>query len=328
MKRRDFITLLGGAAAWPFAAWAQQPAIPVIGVLNLGAPEGATNFITAFREELNESGFVEGHNVAVEYRFARYNINRLPEFAADFARRQVAVIVAIGHAEAFAAKAATTTIPIVFSTGGNPVQSGLVASLNRPGANITGFTNLTQELAPKKLGLLHELLPGAKRFAMLINPTTPNTELLTMEARTAAAALGLPIDILTASDIEGIDAVFAGLAQSRPDALMVTGSNIFNNRRVQVVALATHLRLPTIFSFRADAQEGGLMSYGLTTGELRNIIHQIALYTARILRGEKAGDLPVMQATKFVFVINLRTAKAFGISVPPSLLAIADEVIE
>jgi putative ABC transport system substrate-binding protein len=252
MKRREFITLLGGAAVapflWPFAAWAQQAAIPVIGILSLGAlPEAASNFVPAFREGLIESGFVEGRNVAFEYRFASYNISRLSELAADFAHRQVALIVALGHAEAFAAKAATTTIPIVFTTGGNPVQSGLVANLNRPGVNITGFTNLTQELAPKKLGLFHELLPGAKRFAMLINPTTPNAELLIMEARTAAVALGLPIDILTASDIEGIDAAFASLAQSRPDALMVTGSNVFNNNSAQIAALATQQRLPTIF---------------------------------------------------------------------------------
>jgi putative ABC transport system substrate-binding protein len=326
MRRRDVITLLGAsAAAWPLAARAQQPATPTIGYLTLGTQEGAVDFIAAFRKGLSESGFVEGRNVAVEYRFARNQSDRLPEWAGDFARRQVAVIIAQGYLAAFAAKAATTTIPIVFTTSGNPVQSGLVASLNRPGANLTGITNLAAELATKQLGLLHELLPGAKRFAALINPTSPNAELLTMEARTAAAALGLPIDILTAGDIEGIDAGFARLAQSQPNALMVAGNTLFGNRRVQIVTLATHQRLPTIFSIRADAQEGGLMSYGPLSVDPG---HQVGLYTGRILKGAKAGDLPVVQAAKFEFVINLRTAKALGLTIPPSLIAIADEVIE
>ena len=268
---------------------------------------------------------MEGGNVVIEYRFARNDFARLPEWAADFARRQVAVIVANGFAPAFAAKAATTTVPIVFQTGGDPVQSGLVASLSRPGANVTGVTILVTELATKQLGLLHELLPGAKRFAVLINPTSPNAEPLIMEARTAAAALGLPVDILTASDIEGIDAAFASLAQSRPDALMVAGNTLFGNRRVQIVTLATHQRLPTIHLSRAGAQEGGLMSYGPLQNDSA---HQIGLYTSRILKGAKAGDLPVIQEAKFEFVINLKAAKALGISVPPTLLARADEVIE
>jgi putative ABC transport system substrate-binding protein len=213
----------------------------------------------------------------------------------------------------------------VFNVGGNPVQSGLVASLNRPGANLTGTTNLAAELATKRLGLLHELLPGAKRFAALINPTSPNADLLIMEARAAAAALGLPIDILTASDNEGIDAAFASLEQSRPDALLVANNTLFNNRSVQIVTLATHQRLPTIFATRAGAQEGGLMSYGQLggTGGL-----QVGLYTGRILRGAKAGDLAVIQAAKFEFVINLKTAKVLGVTVPDTLTALADEVIE
>ena len=325
MRRREFITLLGGAAAWPLAARAQQATPPTIGFISLGSQEGATDFITAFRKGLSESGFVEGGNVVVEYRFARNDFARLPEWAADFARRQVAVIVANGFAPAFAAKAATTTVPIVFQTGGDPVQSGLVASLSRPGANVTGVTILVTELATKQLGLLHELLPGAKRFAVLINPTSPNAEPLIMEARTAAAALGLPVDILTASDIEGIDAAFASLAQSRPDALMVAGNTLFGNRRVQIVTLATHQRLPTIHLSRAGAQEGGLMSYGPLQNDSA---HQLGLYTSRILKGAKAGDLPVIQEAKFEFVINLKAAKALGISVPPTLLARADEVIE
>ena len=325
MRRREFITLLGGAAAWPLAARAQQATPPTIGFISLGSQEGATDFITAFRKGLSESGFVEGGNVVIEYRFARNDFARLPEWAADFARRQVAVIVANGFAPAFAAKAATTTVPIVFQTGGDPVQSGLVASLSRPGANVTGVTILVTELATKQLGLLHELLPGAKRFAVLINPTSPNAEPLIMEARAAAAALGLPVDILTASDIEGIDAAFASLAQSRPDALMVAGNTLFGNRRVQIVTLATHQRLPTIHLSRAGAQEGGLMSYGPLQNDSA---HQLGLYTSRILKGAKAGDLPVIQEAKFEFVVNLKAAKALGISVPPTLLARADEVIE
>jgi putative ABC transport system substrate-binding protein len=325
MKRRDFITLLGGTAAWPLAARAQQLGTPMIGFLTLGTQEGAVDFIADFRKGLSESGFVEGRNVAVEYRFARNQSDRLPEWAADFARRQVAVIVAGGYAAAFAAKAATTTIPVVFATTGNPVQSGLVASLNRPGANLTGNSSLAAELATKQLGLLHELLPGAKRFAVLINPTSPNAELLIMEARAAAGALGLPIDILTATDNVTIAAAFASLEQSRPDALLVAGNTLFDDRRVQIVTLATHQRLPTVFARRAAAQEGGLMSYGPLGVDPG---HQVGLYTGRILKGAKPADLPVVQSTKFELLINLQTAKLLGIDVPPTLLAIADKVIE
>jgi putative ABC transport system substrate-binding protein len=326
VQRRDFITLLGGAAAgWPLAARAQQAATPAVGVFMLGSQEGATGFVTAFRQGLREGGFVEGSNVAVEYQFARNESARLKEWAADFARRRVAVIVASGYAAAFAAKAATTTVPVVFNVGGDPVQSGLVTSLNRPAGNLTGVTSLTTEITAKRFGLLHELLPGARRFAALINPTSPNAEPLLMEARAAAAALGLPIDILTASDAEGIDAAFASLAKNRPDALQVAGNTLFLNRRLQVITLATQQRLPTIFAAPGDAQEGGLMSYGTLVDDTNR---QVGLYTGRILKGEKAGDLPVIQAAKFEFVINLRTAKAFGITVPPTLLALADEVIE
>jgi putative ABC transport system substrate-binding protein len=299
--------------------------MPLIGFLNLGTQEGATDFITAFRKGLSESGFVEGRNVTVEYHFARNESARLPEWAADFERRKVAVIVAAGYAAAFAAKAATTTIPVVFAVGGDPVQSGLVESLNRPGANITGITNLGAEVTTKRLGLLHELLPGAKRFAALVNPTSPNLELLIRGTHSAAVALGLPVDILTASDIAGIDVAFASLAQSPPDALVVTGNTLFQNRRVQIVTLATHQRLPTIGTGREYAQEGGLMGYG-TLGDDSD--RQVGLYTGRILKGEWAGDLPVIQGAKFEFVINLRTAKAFGLTVPATLLALADEVIE
>jgi len=325
LRRREFITLLGGAAAWPLAARAQRPAIPTIGLITLGSQEGATNEITAIRKGLSESGFVEGRDVVIEYRFARNESTRLPEWAADFARRQVAVIVALGYAAAFAAKAATTTVPVVFGVGGDPVRAGLVASLNRPGANLTGITTLNTEITTKRLGLLHELLPGAKRFAALINPTSPNAEPLIMEVRTAAVALGLQIDTLTAGDVEGIDAAFASLAQSRPDALFVATNRLFGDRRVQIATLATLQRLPTSFGAREDAQEGGLMSYGRLGDDSP---HQVGLYTGRILKGAKVGDLPVMQGAKFEFVINLRTARALGISVPVRLLALANEVIE
>jgi putative ABC transport system substrate-binding protein len=326
MRRRDFITLLGGAAAGrPLAARAQPARMPTIGFITLGTEEGTTSFVTGFRKGLSEGGFVDGRNVVIEYRFARNEAARLKEWAADFARRQVAVIVANGYAAAFAAKAATTTVPVVFSTGGNPVQSGLVASLNRPGGNLTGVTNLGAELATKLFGFLRELLPEAKRFAALINPTSPNAELLTMEARAAAVALGVPIDILTASTVEEIDTAFASLARSKPDALAVNGNNLFSNRRVQIVTLANHQRLPAIFSGREEAQEGGLMSYGPLGDDYQR---QTGLYTGRILAGAKPGDLPVVQGTKFEFVINLRTAKALGLNVPATLLALADEVIE
>jgi ABC-type uncharacterized transport system substrate-binding protein len=325
IKRREFIAGLGSAAAWPLAARAQRPAIPMIGYITLGSQEGTAAAIPAFRKGLSESGFVEGRNVVIEYRFARNEFARLKEWAADFARRQVAVIVAEGYAAAFAAKAATTTIPVVFGVGGDPVQSGLVASLNRPGANITGITNLTAEVSTKRLGLAHELLPAARRFAVLVNPTSPNAELLIMEAQTAAAALGLSIDILAASNIEEIDAAFARLARSPPDALAVSGNTLFNNRRVQIVTLASHQRLPTIHPRRADAQEGGLMSYGPHGDDSSR---QLGLYAGRILGGAKPGDLPIIQGAKFEFVINLKTAKALGIEVPETLLATADEVIQ
>jgi putative ABC transport system substrate-binding protein len=327
MKRRDFITLLGGATAgWPLAVRAQQPGkLPVIGYLTLGTREGATNSIAGLRKGLSESGFVEGGNVVIEYRFARNESARLKEWAADFARRPVAVIVAGGYLAAFAAKAATTTVPVVFAIAGDPVQSGLVASLNRPGANLTGVTGLNAELGTKLLGLAHELLPSARRFASLINPTSPNAESLIMQAQSAAAVLALPIDVIAASSTEEIDAAFAHLAQSPPDALVVNVNTLFSDRRVQIVTLATHQRLPTIFANRAGAQEGGLMSYG-SVGD--DSAHQVGLYAGRILGGATPGDLPVVQGAKFEFVINLRTAKAVGLTVPANLLAIADEVIE
>jgi putative tryptophan/tyrosine transport system substrate-binding protein len=326
MRRREFITLLGGAAAaWRHAVRAQQPALPTIGFITLGSQEASASFLAGFRTGLGETGHIEGRNVVIEYRFARNESDRLAEWMADYVRRRVAVIVASGYLAAFAAKAATTTIPVVFGTGGNPVQTGLVSSLNRPGGNLTGATTLAAELGAKRLGLLHELIPSATRFAVLINPTSPNAELLTTEAQTASAALRMPVDILTASNIQEIDNAFASLAQSRPAALVINGNTLFNNRRVQIVTLATYHRIPTMFENRASAQEGGLMSYGAIRNDYER---QIGIYAGRILKGEKAADLPVVQGAKFEFVINLRTARTLGITVPPTLLAIADEVIE
>jgi putative ABC transport system substrate-binding protein len=299
--------------------------MPLVGVVTLGTPEGATGFIAAFREGLGETGFIEGRNLTFEYRFARNEFDRLPEWMADIVSRRAAVIVTSGYAAAFAAKAATTTIPIVFSTGGNPVQAGLVASLNRPGGNITGATSLVAELGAKRMGLLHELIPAATRFAVLVNPTSPNAQMLIAEAQSAGAAIGREVEIVTASNANEIDAAFAILAQRRVDGLVINGNTFFSNRRAQIATLAAHHRLPTIYSVRAIVESGGLMSYGTINDDSSR---QVGVYTGRILKGEKPADLPVVQGAKFQFVINLRTAKTLGLVVPPTLLALADEVIE
>jgi ABC-type uncharacterized transport system substrate-binding protein len=326
MRRRGFITLLGGAAAWPLAARAQQPAVPVVGFLYPGAPELSTGIVAAFRKGLGEAGFVEGRNVAVEFRFA-YNDNaRLPELTAELVRRRVAVIATPGSTpSALAAKAATTTIPIVFSIGPDPVELGLVASLNRPGGNITGITSMNAELGAKRLGLLHELLPSAERFAVLVNPSNRAAEPLTRDVQAAGSALGRQIEILNASTARGIDTAFASLVQGRADALVVSPDPFLDSRRVQLVTLATHHRLPTIYSFRENVEIGGLMSYGSNAADRDR---QCGIYTGRILKGEKPADLPVIRAAKFEFIFNLQTARVLGLDVPPSLLARADEVIE
>jgi putative ABC transport system substrate-binding protein len=326
LRRRELITLLGGAAlAWPLAARAQQPAIPVIGALNSTSPADRAHVVNAFRQGVREAGYVEGQNVAIEYRWARGQIDRLPDLAADLIRRQVAVIVVTDSPSAVAAKAATTTIPIVFASGGDPVRLGLVASLNRPGGNVTGVSFMSAELGAKQLGLLHELLPGAVRIAVLVDPNLPITEFFISDVRAAASTIRKTIEVLHASTVRDIDTVFASLAQKPVDALMVGPSVLNNNRRVQLVTLAAHQRMPAIYSLRESAEAGGLMSYGHSITDAHR---QAGVYAGRILKGEKPADLPVMQSTRFEFVINLNTAKAFGLSFPPGLLAIADEVIE
>jgi putative ABC transport system substrate-binding protein len=325
-RRREFITLLGGAAAaWPLTARAQQPAMPVVGYLGSTSPADRAHLVTAFRQGLSETGHVEGRNVAIEYRWAEGQNNRLPDLAADLVRRQVAVIAATESSSAIAAKAATTTIPIIFSVGGDPVKLGLVASLNRPGGNVTGVSFMSDELGAKQLGLLHELLPGAVRIAALVDPNTPITEPFVSGVRAAASAIRKQIEVLYASTGRDIDTVFASLAQTPVDALLVGPAALLNNRRVHLVTLAAHHRVPAIYSLREFAEAGGLMSYGTS---VTNAHRRAGVYTGRILKGEKPADLPVMQSTKFEFVINLNTAKALGLSFPPGLLAIADEVIE
>jgi putative ABC transport system substrate-binding protein len=321
------LAILGGAAAvWPLAARAQQPPMPVIGFLFGGSPEASANFVAAFRKGLGEAGYVEGQNVAIEYLWTHNDNDRLPELAADLVRRRVAVIVTPNFiAAALAAKAATATIPIVFGGGFDPVQAGLVASLNQPGGNVTGISFMSVETGGKRLGLLHELLPGAARFAVLVNPTNPNAEPNITEARAAASVIGRQIEVLAASTNRDIDTAFASLVQTRADALLVSPEPLFTTRRVQLVTLAAHHAVPTIYYIREFAEIGGLMSYG---PNIADQYRQVGVYSGRILKGEKPGDLPILRPTKFEFVINLQTAKTFGLEVPTTLLARADEVIE
>jgi putative ABC transport system substrate-binding protein len=324
LHRRALITLLGGAAAWPLAARG-QPAMPVIGFLYEGSPKPIAHLVAAFREGLMETGYVEGQNVAIEFRWARNEIDRLPELAADLARRRVAVVATPGSTQAaLAAKAATTSIPIVFSMGGDPVQAGLVASLNRPGGNITGISSMNRELSSKRLGLLHELMPKAERFAVLVINTSFR-ELLVQDVQAGASTIGRQIEVFYASSNRDIGAAFASIVQKRIEALVLTPGPLFNNNRVQLATLAARHVLPTIYSSREFAEAGGLMSYGPSiTEEFR----QTGIYSGRVLKGEKPADLPVMRAIKFEFIINLQTARALGLEVPPTLLARADEVIE
>ena len=326
-RRREFILALGGAAAvWPLAARAQQPTIPIVGYLHSDSPQTVAGLLAAFREGLSETGYIEGQNVAIEYRWAENDLSRIPELVADLVRRRVAVIATPGSsATALAAKAATTTIPIVFSIGLDPVQLGLVASLNRPGGNITGVNSMSNELVAKRLGLLHELLPTAARFAVLVNPKNPTTESLKKDVEAAAATIGPRIEFFTASTGAEIDVAFASLVQKRADALLVHPDNLFINRRVQLTTLAARHAVPTMYPLRPDAEADGLMSCGT---KLSDAHRQAGVYTGRILKGAKPADLPVVQPTKFEFIINLQTAKTIGLTVPPTLLARADEVIE
>jgi putative tryptophan/tyrosine transport system substrate-binding protein len=327
--RREFITVLCGAAslAWPLAARAQQPAMPVIGFLSGGSRESDVFRLTAFRQGLGEAGYVEGRNAAIEYRFAEAQNDRLPALTGDLVRRQVTVIAVIGSTPgALAAKAATATIPIVFFTGGDPVQLGLVASLNRPGGNLTGVTALGVELVPKRLQLLHELMPSVAFIAMLVNPNNAQqTEAETREVRDAAHTLGLQLQILSTSTEAEIDAAFATVAQLRAGALLISSEAFFTNRRELLAALALRYAVPTIHQNREFVAAGGLVSYG---ANLADAYYQVGVYTGRILKGDKPADLPVMQSTKVELFINLKTAKALGLTVPLSLLGRADEVIE
>jgi putative ABC transport system substrate-binding protein len=324
LRRRDFITLLGGAAAWPFAARAQQQ-MPVIGYLHSGSPEPSARFLAAFQQGLGETGYIAGKNVAIEYRWSEGRYDRLPASAADLVRRQVAVIVAGGGPAASAAKAATTTIPIVFQIGVDPVEVGLVPSLNRPGGNLTGVTNLGGELGPKRLELLHELVPAAPTLGLLVNPTRSTAETESGELRSAADKLGLQLHVLRASTERDFDQVFANLAQLHAGGLVIGGDPLFSNQREQLAALTVRHAVPAIFQLREFAAAGGLMSYG-TSGT--DTWRQVGVYAGRILKGEKPADLPVQQDTKVDLVINVKTAKALGLTVPQSLLFSADEVIE
>jgi len=327
MRRREFIWLFGGAAVlWPLAVYAQQRPLPVIGFLNVASPGPLRQQIAAFREGLKESGYVEGQNVAVEYRWAEGQYERLPELAADLVRQQVSVIFVGGGAPAeLAVKAATTTIPIVFSTGGDPVRSGLVASLNQPSGNITGVYHFATGLEAKRLGLLHEMLPKATPIAVLINPNYADAENQLRDVQEAAARLGVQLVVVRANAESDFDAAFSTVVQQRSGALLVCASPFFNTRREQLVVLAARHALPTIYEWRDFAAAGGLMSYGTS---LADAYRQAGVYAGRILKGAKPADLPIVQSTKFEFVINLPTAKALGLEVPPTLLATANEVIE
>ena len=328
MKRREFITLLGGAAvAWPLAARAQQPAMPVIGILEAGGAELNPGNATAFRKGLSETGYTEGQTVAIEYRWAEGQYERLPELAAELVRRRAAVIVTpFSVAATLAARAATTTVPIVFSTGADPVETGLVASLNRPGGNVTGAVTMNAELAAKRFGLLQELLPTATRFAVLVNPTTARVaKAVTADVQAAASVTGRQVEVLTASTSREIDTAFATVVQKRIDTLLHSPDLFFTTRRAQIIVLAARHAVPVIYANREDAVAGGLMSYG---SSMADVSRQLGIYAGRTLKGEKPADMPVLRATKFEFVINLQTAKTIGITVPPTLLARADEVFE
>jgi ABC-type uncharacterized transport system substrate-binding protein len=326
MKRRAFITLLGGAAvAWPVAARGQQSAMPVIGLLSSVTARQWAPFIAAFLQGLNEVGFADGQNVAIEQRWAEGQYDRLPAMAADLIQHQVAVIAALTTPAAVAAKAATATTPIIFTTIGDPVQIGLVASLSRPGGNITGVTYLNVEVGPKLLELLHEVIPNATRLAALVNPTNPNADTLSRSLQIAAGTLGLQLHVLKASTEPDIEAAFVTLAELRVSGLVIPSDVFIITHEARLAALALRHRLPTIFQTRAIATVGGLMSY---SGRALDVYRQAGVYTGRVLQGAKPADLPVLQTTKFEFVINLQTAKALGLDVPPTLIARADEVIE
>ena len=326
MKRREFLTLLGGAASWPLAAGAQQPAMPVVGFINSASPQSYARPLAAFLKGLGETGYVDGRNVVIEYRWAEDRIDRLPAMAADLVHRQVAVIAATSTQAAFAAKAATAATPIVFELAGDPVKHGLVASLSRPGGNVTGVTQLNVEVAPKRLELLHELLPTATVVALLVNPANPAlADPATRELQAAARTLGLQLHVLNASTEREFDTVFANLIQLRAAGLVIVSDPFFTGRSEQLAALAARHAVPTIYSWREFAAAGGLASYG---SDVTDAYRLAGVYTGRILKGAKPADLPIQQATKLELIINLKAAKALGISVPLPLIGRADELIE
>ena len=327
LRRREFITLLGGtAAAWPLVARAQQPAVPVIGFLRSTAATGSEHIVTAFLRGLKEAGFVEGQNVAVEYRWGENQHDRLPGLATELIRRQVAVIIGAGTEALQAAKAATATVPIVFATGDDPVKLGFVASLNRPGGNVTGASFFAASpLAAKRLELLREMVPQLATIAFLVNPNSPNAELETREVQTASRSLGQQILVLSASNKRDLEPTFATLVQQRVGALLMGGGAFFNSQRDQLVSLAARHAVPSIYNLREFVEIGGLMSYG---ARITDSYRQVGVYTGRILQGVKPADLPVMLPTKFELVINLKTAKVLGLTVPLIMQMTADEIIE
>ena len=326
MKRREFVTLVGSAAmVWPGAVRAQQPGMPVIGFLNQESAKLSAHLVTGFRKGLSETGFVENQNVAIEYRWADGHYERLPELAADLANRKVAVIAAAYFPATVAAKAATSTIPIVFISGVDPIAAGLVASLNRPGGNLTGVSNFNTSLTAKRLELLHQVVPRAETIAILVNSTSPASQIIEAEARSAAQALGLRVDVLGASTEPEIDATLAAAAQRGAGALLVAGDAYFNSRRAQLIALAARYRIPANYDRREIAVDGGLMSYGMNN---LDFYRQAGIYTGQILKGAKPADFPIQQPTKVELILNLKTAKSLGLELPTSVLLSADEVIE
>jgi len=325
MRRRDFITLLGGAVAWPLTTHGQQLAAPVIGFLNQGFAKPSAYLGDAFRKGLSEFGYVEGQNVMIEYRWAEGDYTRLPELVADLLNRKVDVLTSAFLPATLAAKSATSTIPICFVTGVDPVQERLVASLNRPGGNITGVAFFSSVVGAKRLGILYDLLPAASIFAVLVNPGNPSAEVVSKDVSAAARSVGKQTLVLAASTSNELDREMAILVQQRADALIVAPDAFFDSQRERIVSLVAHHAIPTIYERRETVLAGGLMSYGASVADA---YHQAGIYTGRILKGERPGDLPVSQPTRLEFVINMRTAKTLGLTFPPGLLAIADEVVE
>jgi len=326
MRRREVITLIGGAASWPIAARAQQAAMPVIGFMHTASADQFTHLVSAFRTGLKEVGYIEGQNVVIEYRWAEGQYDRLPKFAADLVARQVSVLAATGgDLSGRAAKATNTTIPIVFEVGGDPVQLGLVASLNRPGGNLTGTTLLSAELAPKRLELLHDLVPKAINVALLVNPTSPDADAQAKELQAVAPAVGMQVQVFQAGNDSDLDDAFAAMAERNANALVLQADPFFTNRRDRLVSLANRHAIPAMYPFREFATAGGLMTYG---ADIAEVFRETGVYTGRILRGQSPADLPVLQPTKFDLVLNLKAAKALGITVPLTLQMTANDVIE